>query len=198
MDARGQQEAETDVALWRRLAHGRDARSFRLLLRRHLKRVHGVAWRILLDEQAAEDVAQEVFLKLWQRPEMFDPARGRLAAWLARTAANAAIDRLRRDSRAHLAADPPALEALPDARPGPEQALLAAERDRLLRAAMERLPPRQRQALALAHDAGLGNAEIAAVMETSVEAVESLLARARRALRKELRPLLNPGGEGRE
>ncbi len=197
MSARGQQENGTDVALWRQLATARDTRAYRLLLRRHLKRVHGVAWRILLDEAEAEDVAQEVFLKLWQRPEMFDPDRGRFVAWLSQTAANTAIDRLRRKQRAHAEADPPALEAFPDARSGPEQALLEAERDRLLRAAMERLPPRQRQALALALDAGLGNAEIAAMMEASVEAVESLLARARRSLRKELRPLLNPeGGRG--
>ena len=194
MNAHGQQEDETDAALWRRLANGRDAQSYRLLLRRYLKRVHGVAWRILLDEAAAEDVAQEVFMKLWERPHMFDPERGRLAAWLARAAANAAIDRLRRERHAQPEADPPALEVLPDARPGPEQALLAAERERLLRKAMKRLPARQRQALALAHDAGLGNAEIAAMMDTSVEAVESLLARARRTLKRELCPLLNPEG----
>ena len=189
-----ERQEDTDVALWRRVARRRDAHAYRLLLRRHLKPVQGVAWRILLDEEAAEDVAQEEFLKLWERPEMFDPARGRLSAWLTRAAANAAIDRLRREGRA-VVADPPVLETLADARPGPERMLLEGERGKLLRAAMAQLPPRQRQALALAHDAGLGNAEIAEQMQTSVEAVESLLARARRTLRQRLRPLLSSGGD---
>ncbi len=173
----------SDEDLMRAVAEG-DERAFARLVRRHLPVVRRIAWRMLGDA-AADDVAQEVFLRLWRRPDMFDPARGRFSTWLHRVAANASIDAVRRRREEQLGEGE--AERLVDHAPTPERALLAQERAARVRAAISRLPERQRLALTLSHDAGHGNAEIAAVMDTSVEAVESLLARARRRLKEMLR-----------
>ena len=175
-------ELPTDEDLHRRLRDARDGEALALLIARHGPRMRALTWRMLGDSDA-EDVVQEVFLRLWERPEAWDPRKGRLAAWLVRLAANAAIDRLRRRRRRTETELP---ETLPDGRSGPEEAALQNDLAARVRAAVQQLPERQRLALALSHDLGHGNAEIAAIMNISVEAVESLLARARRTLRRTL------------
>ncbi len=175
-------ESTMDEELHRRLRDARDGEALAQLIARHGPRLRALAWRLLGDAEA-EDVVQEVFLRLWERPVAWDPRKGRLAAWLARLAANAAIDRLRRRQRREETELP---ETLPDGRTGPEDAALQNDLAARVRAAVQRLPERQRLALTLSHDLGHGNAEIAAIMDISVEAVESLLARARRTLRRTL------------
>jgi len=175
-------EPTTDEELHRRLRDARDGEALALLITRHGPRLRALAWRMLGDAEA-EDVVQEVFLRLWERPEAWDPRKGRLQAWLVRLAANAAIDRLRRRRRREETELP---ETLPDEQAGPEDAALQNDLAARVRAAVQRLPERQRLALTLSHDLGHGNAEIADIMDISVEAVESLLARARRSLRRTL------------
>ena len=160
--------------------------AFAALMGRHMERVRAIGWRMLGSAAAADDLAQDVFLRIWRRPEMYDPARGRLAAWLSRVAANACLDRLRAE-KGHASLDGALAETLADPAPDPEQNALAADRARRVRAAISALPERQRLAIVLSHDLGHTNIEIAGIMETSVEAVESLLARARRKLKERLR-----------
>jgi len=177
---------ETDEELMQAIARA-DAQAFARLVRRHLEPVRRIAWR-MLDDAAADDVAQEVFLKIWRNPRAFDPAKARFSAWLHRVAVNASIDMLRARREGQLK-DGQA-ERLADPAPTPEQALHESQRAALVRAAIARLPERQRMALTLALEGTHSNPEIAAIMETSVEAVESLLARARRKLKELLRAQL--------
>ncbi len=172
-----------DEALMRRIAQDRDASAFRILLKRHIGSVRAVAWRMLGDAEA-DDLVQDVFLRIWNEPQRYRAGDGRFPAWLHRVAVNAAIDRIRRN-KTRQAED--LSELMPDENaPDPERQAMDSDRARKVRAAVARLPERQRQALTLSHDLGYSNGEIARMMNVSVEAVESLLARARRSLRKAL------------
>ena len=139
---------------------------------------------VLRDPDAAQDVAQAVFLKVWQGLGRYDPAR-RFDTWLYRVTVNAAIDALRsRGPRAVLqslaAAEEPA-DTAPGA--GPEQRIDA---DRLQRAFLRlaaRLAPRQRAAFVLREIEGLGTEEIAAILEVTESTVRNHLLQARRTLR---------------
>ncbi len=171
-----------------------DGAAFSVLARRHLQRVRAIGWRLLGSAEAADDLAQEVFLRIWQKPEAFDAARGEFSHWLARVAANLATDRLRR-KRPEPLDDETSAERLQDPAPDPEQATMKAQQARRVQAAIAQLPERQRLAITLAHDLGHSNGEIARILETSVEAVESLLARGRRKLKELLREDVRSDGK---
>lgn len=177
-----------DPDLLRRYAHG-DQGAARVLTARHAPRVFALARRLLNDPGEAEDVTQEAMLRLWRVAPDWEEGRGALSTWLYRVTSNLCFDRLRR-RREMPAAD--LLPELPDpagnssGRGGAHGTLIAADRTSALSAALARLPERQRLAVVLRHLKELGNPEVAAVLGTSVEAVESLLARARRTLAADL------------
>jgi RNA polymerase sigma-70 factor, ECF subfamily len=155
-----------------------DARAFERLVLRHHARCFRVAARLLNDAAEAEDVTQEAFLKLWTGAQTVrDPQA--LGGWLARACANLALDRLRR-RKPDLPGD---LPDVPDASLAPDRNLDRAELSHAVAQAVAALPERQRAALVLVHMEGFGNGEAAAMLGVSVEAVESLLARARRSLK---------------
>jgi RNA polymerase sigma factor (sigma-70 family) len=163
-----------------RLAGQGDARAFRSLSDHFLPKIVAYAQRLLGRPAEAEDVAQETFLRLWQHAARWSPD-ARLATWLFRVAHNLAIDRLRvRREAGSAALEHAAAEDRPSGLLQRKQLAGAVEQAMLV------LPERQRAAIALCHYEGLGNPEIAAVLEVSVEAVESLLSRGRRALRETL------------
>jgi RNA polymerase sigma-70 factor (ECF subfamily) len=175
--------AAADAALLARYAAG-DLAAARVLTERHLGRVLGFARRMLGDAAEAEDVAQEAMLRLWQIAPDWRPGEARVSTWLYRVTANLCTDRLRRRRGVALeAAAEPA-----DPAPGALAALMAADRAAALEAALAELPPRQREAVVLRHLDGMANPEIAQVMDIGVEAVESLIARGRRALAVRLAP----------
>lgn len=169
----------SDEALLVLYANG-DRQAAQVLTLRLLPRVLGVARRMLGDASEAEDVAQEAMLRLWRLAPDWQPGKAQPGTWLYRVAANLCIDRMRRRGREAPADDIMAEPA--DTRPDAEQGMIAAERAAALETALLGLPARQRQAIILRHIEGLSNPEIAAIMETGVEAVESLTARGRRAL----------------
>src|SRR4051794_37127573 len=140
-----------------------DPRQFEYAYRQHAGRVRNAAQRILSDASAAEDVAQEVFIRLWQRPHLFDPTRGSLAALLSVMARSRALDRLRADGAAERArerlAEVKAIE--PASVEGPSAALERRAQNAELRGAMLRLPPAQRETIALAYGRELSSAEVA-------------------------------------
>jgi RNA polymerase sigma-70 factor (ECF subfamily) len=140
----------------------------------------------------AEDVLQEVFLKLWTHAARWQPGRAKFETWLYRVMLNQCYDRLRRKPTQPLeaAADMADEAALADA--GLEQAALGREVGR----ALEGLPERQKAAILLCHFQGASNIEAAEIMDLSVEALESLLARGRRTLRLQLAHLKDFLGEG--
>lgn len=176
-------ESETsDEALVVLYANG-DAQAARVLTLRLTPRVLGFAARMLGGDLAeAEDVAQEAMLRLWRIAPDWRQGEAKVSTWLFRVAANLCTDRLRKRRAVGLdeMADPP------DDSPGAEARLQAASRAQALEAALQQLPERQRQAVMLRHLEGFSNPEIAAVMEISVEAVESLTARGKRALARAL------------
>jgi RNA polymerase sigma factor (sigma-70 family) len=116
--------------------------------------VYGLAVRVTGDRTAAEDVAQEVFLHLWERPWAFDPDRGRLRAWLATMAHHRAVDHLRRSGVRSRAATRAAAEREPAPPPNPEEAAVAAAVAKRVRVAVDELPPPQRTAILLAYFEG--------------------------------------------
>lgn len=167
-------------------AAGGDKTAFSVLVQRHYAPVYRLAWRVA-GAAEAEDVAQDVFSKLWLNPAQVREA-GALKGWLLRAASNAAIDRLRRKPMARLdaVAEPVDRRAGAEARMGQDWATGKIE------AALGALPERQRLALALIYFENMGNKEAADVMGITIEAVESLLSRGKRALRLAL------AGEWRE
>jgi RNA polymerase sigma-70 factor, ECF subfamily len=139
-----------------------------------------LADRTLRDRAAAEDVVQVALTRLWTLAERFDPARGSLEGWFRRIVVNLCLDR-RRSLR--LLAPLEAAADVAASGPDPFEAAVASDRRDRLAAAMARLAPRQRAALAMFHGEGLSMAEIAAALDTSAKAVEGLLGRARMELR---------------
>lgn len=173
----------------------RDAGAFRMLVDRHMSLLLGVARRILRDEAEAEDVVQEAFVKLWQSGAGLEIGDAGVRPWLRRVVTNQCIDRIRAGRRTDVT------DQIPEQPVPATQLTNLAENDLSARVtfAVQQLPERQRQALALFHFEGLSQSEVAAALAVSDEAVESLLSRARRtlrgALRDEWRQLL-PGDGG--
>ncbi|QYK41152.1 MAG: RNA polymerase sigma factor [Paracoccaceae bacterium] len=159
-----------------------DAAAARELAARHLPRVLSFAARMLGGDRAeAEDVAQEALLRLWRIAPDWREGEAQVSTWLYRVAANLCTDRLRRRGRRNAVTLDDAPE-IADRAPGVLADMMDRDRMAALQMALDALPERQRQAVVLRHIEGLSNPEIAAVLGTGVEAVESLTARGRRAL----------------
>jgi RNA polymerase sigma-70 factor (ECF subfamily) len=179
-------EDYSDDALVLRAGRG-DRHAASRLIARHSAKILAVCVRMIGDRSAAEDCAQETFLKLWRTADRWTPGRAKFETWLYRVATNACIDRLRQ--RRPESADDEAAAEIPDERPLAVDGLIAAERRRSVEAALGALPDRQRLAVVLHHYQEMSNADAAAVMEVSVDAFESLLARGRRSLKDSLSPM---------
>ncbi|WP_037261610.1 RNA polymerase sigma factor [Roseivivax halodurans] len=166
-----------DDELLARYAAG-DRAAARALTLRLTPGVYAHAARLLGDRTEAEDVAQEVLLKLWRIAPEWREGEAKVTTWLFRVTANLCIDRMRRRKAGRL-------EEAPEPEDGaPSVTARMVERDRsaALDEALAALPDRQRQAVVLRHLEGLGNPEIARIMDISPRAVESLTARGKRAL----------------
>jgi RNA polymerase sigma-70 factor (ECF subfamily) len=159
----------------------RDPRAFRALVDRYYATVYRVVWRMTGGGAHAEDITQEAFLKLWSNPSQIREA-GALKGWLMRVASNLAMDGF----RAKPMKDLEAASEVSDGRPDAEEAQMKSWAARRVDGAIAKLPERQRLALTLVHFEQMSNGAAAAVLEVSVDALESLLARARRALKEEL------------
>jgi len=164
-------------------AHDRDA--FTRLLDRHLAPLQRFLLRLTGNAADADELSQEAMLRVWHHARRWQPGRVKFSTWLYRIARNLAIDRFRRQRDS----DADALDALADQALDAFAQLEEARRASQLRRAVAALPERQRSALSLCHFDGFSNQEAAAVLEVSVDALESLLARARRTLRTTLLPL---------
>ena len=168
----------TDEVLMARIARG-DRAAARLLMQRRLPRIVGLAHRMLNDAAAAEDIAQETFIRVWNAAARWEPGRAQVSTWMSRIAINLCHDH-RRKKREVLP------EILPDRRdPAPDQesVLVRTETENRVSGAMAQLPERQRQAMELVHFQEMSNIDAADILSVSVDALESLLARGRRNLR---------------
>lgn len=174
-------ESGGDDALLARVAQG-DPAAVRLLVRAKLPRVLALATRLIRDRAEAEDIAQEVFIRVWAHAGGWQPGRARFDTWLHTVTLNLCRDRLRKRIDRPAAVLPERADPAPTA----EDHLIEADRQHRVAEAIHALPERQREAIVLAHYQGLSNPAVADAMATSVEAVESLLARARRTLRQRM------------
>lgn len=175
---------DSDEALMLRAGTG-DRAACQVLVERHLGRIVTFAHRTLGNRSDAEDAAQDVFLRMWSAAPRWEMGSARLSTWLYRVAMNVCLDRIAK-KRETTADD---LPELADPRPDPSVALHASEVGRHVSTAFAALPKTQRIVVTLCHYQGLRNREAAEIMGVSVDALESLLARGRRALREHLRPV---------
>jgi RNA polymerase sigma-70 factor (ECF subfamily) len=178
---------DSDEALMARVARG-DEPAYRILTRRHLPAMLGLARRILGNAADAEDVAQEAMLRVWTHAPRWQPLAA-FRTWLTRVVVNLCLDRKRR-------APWVALEAageIVDPAPGATDKAEKDERERLVAAAIAELPARQRSAIVLTYGDGMSNAEVANILDTTISAVETLLVRGKQNLRARLRQLIDEG-----
>lgn len=172
---------------WIQAAQRGDKEAFGRIVSKYHRLVFSVTYRLCNDAELADDVAQDTFLRAWQRLPDFHPERdSSLRAWLCRIARNRTIDLLRQTKPQST------LEAYDEVdEQGPLQQLVAKETVSDVRAAIQRLPESSRTALILREYEGLSYAEIASVLDIPTGTVMSRLYYARRRLAKELAPILN-------
>ncbi len=188
---------ESDLDLMLRVRDG-DSASFEILLRRYRRPLVGYFCRMVRDQGLAEDLAQEVFLRVYKSRERYQP-EARFTTWLYRIATNLALNAIRdrRDEVSDTTDDDcdsgPALERFVDPEPTVEQQLVQGDRARLIRQAVEELPGNQRAAVILHKYQEVDYRQIARILSVSESAVKSLLFRAYEALRVRLEPLLREG-----
>ena len=188
---------QSDLELMLRIKDG-DAASFEVLLLRYRVPLVSFLHRIVRDQALAEDLAQDVFLRVYQARERYQP-EARFTTWLYRIATNLALNAIR--DRKDKVSEPaggesdgePARERFVDPQPTVEQRLIELDRERLIRQAVESLPENQCVAVILHKYQEVDYRQIAGVLSVSESAVKSLLFRAYETLRLRLAPLLREG-----
>lgn len=168
-----------------------DRAAFETLSRRHLRRSLALAYRVLGNRADAEEVVQDAFMHVWEHAVNWRGDGSQFTTWLYRIVVNRCLDYRRRRTFVPIeeAADVPAPQA--DAFTVVQGRQLASKVD----AAIATLPERQRLALGLSYYADVGCSEAARILSVSTSAMESLLVRARRAVRAQLRPVVGLTGE---
>lgn len=160
-----------------------DKREAEALVRKISPKLFSSAYRILQSANDAEEIVQEALIKLWKVGPEWKTGRALIETWAYRVVMNLCFDRLKSQKRyIYDETD----ENIPDGGQSAENALMFGEISNEIDRALLCLPPRQRAVIVLTYFEGLGGKEAAAALETSVEAVESLLARAKKFLRAEL------------
>ena len=172
---------DPDGELVRRVGEG-DALAVEALVARKLPRMTALAHRLLGDRSEAEDVVQELFLRVWKSAATWRPGAARFDTWMHRVAYNLCTDRLRKRREVAL----PETWDAPDPQPLVDAAISAEQQSDAVGRALAALAPRQREAIVLTYYQELPNRDAAALMGIGVDALESLLARGRRALKARL------------
>jgi len=171
----------------------RDPLAFAAIYDRYAALVYSASLRVLSDVHEAEDVTQDVFVRLWRRPETFIAGRGRFLSWLMSVARNRAVDELRSRGRRHrreivngdsLEDDPSAL--VPAETDDPLLTAQLHEAQKLVRAALVGLPAEQRRALELAYFGGFTQQEISLVLHEPLGTVKTRIRLGMQKLRRAL------------
>jgi RNA polymerase sigma factor (sigma-70 family) len=157
----GERAGDWELSVRKRLASGDEA-ALGEVYDQFASFVYGLALRVIGDPRAAEDVSQDVFVTVWERPEAFDPERGSLRTWLGTLAHRRAVDYVRREEarRRRTERDAARRVSVPDVEEV-AVALVTAER---VREALELLPEEQRQAIQLAYFGGKTYRQVAEVL----------------------------------
>jgi len=181
--------------LMARIAEG-DESAFEILVNRHQTSVLNLIYRFIGDRTQAKDLAQEVFIRVWQAAKSYKP-EAKFTTWIYRLATNVCFNELKSSrrkkwfsfNRSGEGGERTLEETLADGAPSAEDLLLEKERNRQISDALQSLPDNQRMALVLKRYDDLSYQEISQVVGCSVSAVESLLVRAKRTLQKKLKNL---------
>ena len=186
----GRMVPATDEELMACLAT-RDIEAFEALYDRYGTLVYSTALRVLGDTHLAEDITQEVFLRIWRHPDRYAPERGRFVPWLLSVTRNGAVDQVRsrgRRRRHELVSEEPERE--PPTGDGDDPALMAelADERQRIRRALANLPAEQRQTIEMAYFGGYTQQEIAALLSEPLGTVKTRIRLGMQKLRVFLTP----------
>ena len=186
-------EAADDAALVARLAQG-DGDALEVLYDRYSRVVYSFSLRMLADVSSAEELTQEVFLRLWRQGGSYQQSRGVFLTWLLSVTHNMAIDEIRRRKRRPIAADTSeddqTLTMLPDTRTDVENAAWLTSLQAIVRDALQEIPHLQRQVIELAYFSGLTQREIAERLGEPLGTIKTRMRLGLLKLRERLGPLL--------
>jgi RNA polymerase sigma-70 factor (ECF subfamily) len=189
----------TDEELMLAICKG-DQSAYQTVVKEHLKPISHYAYRLLGNQKDTEDITQETFLKLWINAATWKPEKAKLTTWLHRITHNLCVDYLRKHSRMqtqdnfeeHLV---DSSEETNDRNADFTQRDLCRDSDkiRILDSALTQLPESQRSAIMLCTVQNFSNKEAAVIMDISVKALESIIARAKRSLKSIIRTMADSG-----
>lgn len=166
------------------IQHG-SQEAFSVLVQRHTERFYRLAYRYLQSKEAAEDVVQDAFVKLWEDPGRWQAERNnKFTTWFYRVVVNLCLDWRKKKKPLELGDQEPAIA---DDRISPDIAMIHAQEQKILEQEIAALPERQRIALNLCFDEGLSNQEAAEVMGLKLKALQSLVMRAKTTLKERLK-----------
>jgi RNA polymerase sigma-70 factor (ECF subfamily) len=175
-----------DHALMRLIQEG-NHQAFATLVRRHSERFYRLAYRYVADRGVAEDIVQEAFLKLWERPEQWDGERtNRFTTWLYRIVVHLCLDWQKKKRPQPLGEE----ALIEDQRPAQDETIVRGQQQQALEREISALPERQRTALNLCFYEGLSNKAAAQVMGVELKALQSLIMRAKTTLKTRLKAWL--------
>jgi len=186
-------EAEAGGAIER--ARSGDSDAFRELVEQHSRAIFRLAFRMTGNEEDAEDVVQETFLRVHRQLPNYE-ARSSFSTWLYRIAANCSLDLIRIRNRREqkrergLVEAPDILDLVPETRPGPDQLLYGSELGDRVGEALHQLTAQERTAFVLRHFEGMSIEEIGDTLGTGPNATKHSIFRAVQKLRRSLEPLV--------
>ncbi len=191
---------DADAALMLRVKRG-DMQAFEELVEKYKQPIVGLAYRMLRDLSEAEDLAQNVFVRVFQSAHRYEVS-AKFSTWIFTIARHLCLNEIRRRSRhpaeslegSQAESDEQAPRQFEDVKTfSPPQACLHGELEEKIQKALDELPPKQRLALALCRQEELSYEEIADVLGCSLSATKSLIHRARETLKLKLKPYLQTG-----
>ena len=192
MDTDPIKELEAEIELLRRIGQG-DRRSFEELYARFSGVLFSTAYRVLNNQQAAEDVLQDVFIQIWEKAPLYDPARGKPMTWAVTLTRNKSIDRLRSTQRRNRLQDDVEREAQTfeqfDDRSSFD-AVAQGETGALVREAIQKLSKDQREAIELAFFSSMTQTEIAGRLKVPLGTVKARIRRGMMRMRDVISPEL--------
>lgn len=169
--------------------------AFAILVDRHTNRFYRIAYRFVSSRDDAEDIVQDAFLKLWNRPNLWDPGKGaKFTTWFYRVVINMCLDHRKKKKLINLSED---IE-FADESPGPDVLFDVHQKQTLLEQLIDELPERQQLAINLCFYEGLSNNEAAQIIGVKVKALQSLVMRAKTTLKHKVKRHLGGGFDDHE
>ena len=169
--------------------------AFATLVNRHSNRFYRIAYRLVSSKDDAEDIVQDAFLKLWNRPNLWDPGRGtKFTTWFYRAVINLCLDHRKKKKLVNLSEG---IE-FTDEKPGADILFDLHQKQALLERLICELPERQQLAINLCFYEGLSNNEAAQIIGVRVKALQSLIMRAKTTLKYKVERYLGGGHDDHE